>query len=115
MTAFRTAAREDLNTGGTGRLGEIIHHPAGQVAGAIKALFDRGMSPEAKEQLGVMILTPFSQMSREYIDTMNREIMRRLPEAQRGPYRRLLNEVLQGAPAALPAVAIPAYNQQEVR
>lgn len=113
ITSFAQAAQRDFNEGGSGQLGKVITDPAGAISGGFKAIFDRKMSIEAKEELGKMILAPVREMDPKFAEEINKLIMKKLPDVYRKPYMKLLNDVAEETPKVLPAVGVPIVNDEQ--
>lgn len=116
MTALRQAAQKDMAKGGSGEFEQIGSDAAGIVANMVRRLMTRKMSPEAKEELGKLLLTPINDLPPDIAKKLNNSIISKLPEKQRGTYMKLYKEASEaasGAPVAAPAVAIPALQNAE--
>lgn len=106
MTALRQAAQKNMERGGTGELVESLgSDTAGIIAGGLKRIFSRGMSPEAKEQLGTLLLTPIQRMPPEMVQRLNKTIVSRIPDSQRNEVVELLKKSVSQASMAAPGIA----------
>lgn len=113
MTALRQAERRALEQGLDfdipNSMGNDVY---GITANAIKRILNRGLSDDAKVQLGQLILTPLGQLPPRITQRINRTIQSQLPDGQRTLFQRMLETTQAAAhagsmtaPAIAPSVA----------
>lgn len=122
MTALRQAVQKDMEKGGSGTLREgastvqdILSHSAGAIGGALDALLGRGVSIEAKEEMGKVLLTPLKDLPPNVWKMLDNEITKTLPLEKRGPASRLIQgsiSALKRSDVSIPAIA-PSVMDQE--
>lgn len=105
MTALRQSSQRSLDNGlvEAPQLGQDM---PGMVAQGINKILNRGLSPDARDELGKILLTPLSELDPRTLEQVNREIMSLLPVGRRTMARQMLDSI-GGAPLALGATAVP--------
>ena len=102
-TGMVQAAQRNL-----GKDSGIIHGTdvAGVAAQGINRLFSGGLSREAKEELGRMILTPLSDLPEDFVKKMSKDVVKRVKPDNRVAVTQWFDEIMNKQPKALaPAVS----------
>ena len=112
MTALRQAERQALDRGldfnVPAGFGNDVY---GLAANAIRRVMNRGLSEDAKLELGRLVLTPLGQLPPRVTQRINRTIQSQLPEGQRDLFQRMVEATQAAAQAgsmAAPGVAVGA-------
>lgn len=105
MTALRQAEQKALNRGVPFEsTGEIPTKFSELVSTGLNRIFNRKLSPEARLELGKILLTPIQQLDPNITLRIERTIEQSIPQGQRTLYRQMV----QGAKEAAQASAITA-------
>ena len=105
-TAIRQASQKDMDEFGSGLFEEVTGDKAGLISGAIKQVIGKRLTPEAKEELGKILLMPLSELPPELADKLTKNILKQLPERNRKWYTDILDGLTTGTTATAPTAII---------
>ena len=110
-TGMVQAAQRNL---GKQSVDHIGHDTVGIVANGLDRLLNGGLSVQAKEELGQLILTPLKDLPPDVIASLSRRVAAKVGSANKTQVSKLLGDLSQGSYAASTgAVTAPAITGLE--
>jgi hypothetical protein len=112
MTALRQSEQRALQRGIDFDIpDEVGAGVSGMIASGIRRIMIRKLSPEAKENLARLLLTPINQLDDDVVNRINKTVESKIPEQYRKSFRTMVDNLKQGAEystMAAPGVIIGA-------
>lgn len=118
-TALRQAAQREMDNGGRVSIDDtvtVLDATATKAAQAISKLMGRGLSDEAREELGRMLLTPIKDLPPATLEGLKREVIKQMPLTKQPAAYQFINQALQAGgrvPTAIGGVSSPLIMNQE--